>query len=37
VEEAMMLEKENEDTLWYNATMKEMQNVRIAFELQKDG
>jgi Reverse transcriptase (RNA-dependent DNA polymerase) len=37
VKEALQLDKENGDTLWYDAIMKEMGNVRIAFEtLPKD-
>jgi hypothetical protein len=34
IEEALALNKENGNTLWYNDTMKEMENFRIAFELQ---
>ena len=32
VEEALKLDKENGNTLWYDAITKEMKNVRIAFE-----
>jgi hypothetical protein len=30
-----MLDKENGNTLWYDAIMKESGNVRIAFDIQK--
>ena len=33
VQEAIQLDKENGDTLWWDAILKEMKNVRIAFEL----
>jgi hypothetical protein len=33
----LTLDKENGNTLWYDAIMKESGNVRIAFELQEDG
>ena len=32
VEEALKLDKENGNTLWYDAITKEIKNVRIAFE-----
>jgi hypothetical protein len=32
VEEALQLDKQNGNTLWYDAIMKEMTNVRIAFQ-----
>jgi Reverse transcriptase (RNA-dependent DNA polymerase) len=37
VEEALQLDKENDNTLWYDALMKETPNVRVAFEEQVDG
>ena len=37
VEEALQLDKENGNTLWFDAIMKEMSNVRIAFELIDSG
>jgi Reverse transcriptase (RNA-dependent DNA polymerase) len=37
VEEALELDKENNNTLWYDAIMKEMKNVRIAFEIVPTG
>jgi hypothetical protein len=37
VEEALALDEANSNTLWYNAIMKEAANVRIAFEIPKDG
>ena len=33
VEEAILIDKENGDTLWWDAIMKEMKNVRPAFEV----
>ena len=33
VEEAIRLDKENGDTLWWDAILKEMKNVRVAFEI----
>ena len=33
VEEAIQLDQENGDTLWWDAILKEMKNVRIAFEI----
>ena len=33
VEEAIRLDQENGDTLWWDAILKEMKNVRIAFEV----
>jgi hypothetical protein len=33
VEEALAVDNENKDSLWYNATMKEMKNVRVAFKI----
>ena len=32
VEEALAIDKENGDTLWWDAICKEMKNVRVAFE-----
>jgi hypothetical protein len=37
VEEALLLDNESGDTLWYDTTVKEMENVRISFEAKKDG
>jgi hypothetical protein len=37
IEEALMLDKENGNTLWYDAIMKESGNVRIAFDIKVDG
>ncbi len=37
VEEALELDKENRDTLWYDAIQKEMQNVKVAFEVLQEG
>jgi Reverse transcriptase (RNA-dependent DNA polymerase) len=37
VTEALKLDDENNNTYWYDAIMKEMKNVRIAFELVPDG
>lgn len=37
VEEALELDKENNNTYWYDAIMKEMTNVRIAFEVVPPG
>ena len=33
VEEAILIYKENGDTLWWDAKMKEMKNVRPAFKV----
>ena len=33
VEEAILIDKENGNTLWWDAIMKEMKNVRPAFEV----
>ena len=33
VEEAILIDKDNWDTLWWDAIMKEMKNVRPAFEV----
>ena len=33
VDEALRLDEENGDTLWYDTIQKEMENVRIAFEV----
>ena len=33
VEEAIKLDQENGDTLWWDAILKEMKNVRVAFEV----
>ena len=32
VDEALAIDKENGNTLWYSAIQKEMKNVRVAFE-----
>ena len=32
VQEALNLDQENGNTLWYDAIAKEMKNVRVAFE-----
>ena len=32
VQEALNLDKENGNTLWYDANAKEMKNVRVAFK-----
>lgn len=37
VDEALQLDKENGNTLWYDAIQKEMKNVRIAFTVWDDG
>jgi hypothetical protein len=37
VAEALALDKENNNTYWYDAIMKEMKNVRIAFEIVPTG
>jgi hypothetical protein len=37
VEEALQLDNENKKTLWYDAIMKEMTNVRVAFKIQDIG
>jgi hypothetical protein len=37
VEEALTLDTQNKNTLWYDAIMKEMHNVRIAFDFQDKG
>ena len=37
VEEAIQIDKENGNTLWQDATGKEMKNVRVAFDIQNDG
>ena len=36
VDEALRLDEENGDTLWYDAIQKEMENVRIAFEVDEE-
>jgi len=36
VEEAKKIDRENGDTLWWEAVCKEMKNVRVAFELYDD-
>ena len=33
VDEALAIEKENGNTLWYTTIQKEMKNVRVAFEV----
>ena len=35
VKEAILIDKENGDTLWWDAIMKEIKNVRPAFEVFK--
>ena len=35
VEEAILIDKENGDTLWWDAIMKDMKNVRPLFEVFK--
>ena len=35
VEEKILIDKENGDTLWWDAIRKEMKNVRPAFEVFK--
>ena len=37
VEEALMLDKENGNTLWGEAINKELKNVLVAFKLLKEG
>ena len=37
VEEALVIDKDNKNTLWYDAIMKEMKNVRVAFEAKEQG
>lgn len=37
VDEAIDLDKQNKNTFWYDAIMKEMKNVRVAFEFIPDG
>lgn len=37
VNEALQLDKDNGNTLWYDAIMKEMTNVMIAFEVKEKG
>jgi hypothetical protein len=37
IEEALALDKENGNTLWEDAIMKEVEGVRIAFEAKEDG
>ena len=37
VDEALQLDRENGNTLWYDAIQKEMKNVRVAFTLWEDG
>jgi hypothetical protein len=37
MEEALQFDLENGNTLWYEATINEMTNVRIAFEVIEDG
>ena len=37
VEEAMMFDAENGDTLWQDAINKVMANIRIAFEVLEEG
>ena len=35
VEEPILIDKENGDTLWWNAIMKDMKNLRPAFKVFK--
>ena len=37
VKEAPELDKKNEDTKWMDAISKEMTNVRVDFDIMKDG
>ena len=37
VDEALEIDKENGNTLWYSAIQKEMKNVRVAFEAWEEG
>ena len=37
VKEAAKLDVKNEDTKWMNAISKEMTNVRVAFDILKNG
>jgi hypothetical protein len=37
IEKALQLDKECGTTYWYFATLKEMKNVEIAFEIQQNG
>jgi hypothetical protein len=36
IEDALELDKENQNTLWYDAIMKELNNVRVAFDILDD-
>ena len=37
INEALAIDKENVNTLWYTAIQKEMKNVRVAFEAWEEG
>jgi hypothetical protein len=37
IEDALRLDKINGDIQWYDATMKEMQNIRVAFDIKSHG
>ena len=36
VEQAMKMDEENQNTLWYDSIQKEMKNVRVAFNVEED-